>query len=112
MRVLALVAALVFTLGRALPAAADNAALATARDPLAMIERMRAIVRVDGGHDELDEEPADATVTFTLRAGTRIEVRIVALDANGNRLAEVGSEDVPLVISGAPTETPPPDAHP
>jgi tetratricopeptide (TPR) repeat protein len=70
----------------------------TTSDPLAMIERVRAIARIDGGRDEANEQPADKVVTIELRAGKRIDVRVVALDAHGNRLLEVGTEDVPVVI--------------
>lgn len=92
-------------------AAPPTVTVTIASDPLHMIERVRAITRVDGGRDELSEEPAEAEVTFTLRKGTRIEVRVVALDDHGNRLAEIGSADVPLVITGAgakPENPPPP----
>lgn len=80
-------------------------------DPLQMIERIRAISSVDGGKDQLTEEPADASVTFALSTGTRIEVRVIALDEHGNTLAEIGSAEVPIVITGAGA-TPEANPHP
>lgn len=79
----------------------------TTSDPLAMIERVRVIARIDGGRDEVNEQPADKVVTIELRAGKRIDVRVVGLDPHGNRLIEVGTEDVPVVIVAADAATKP-----
>jgi len=82
-------------------------------DPLGMIDRVQAISRVDGGREEINEQPGDPTVTVELRHGRRIDVRVVALDEHRNRLVEVGTEKVPLVIVGkdVPVERPVPDEH-
>jgi hypothetical protein len=80
-----------------------------ASDPRQMIERVRAVARVDGGREETNEQPADAKVVIELRAGARIDVWVVALDAHGNRLAEIGSSEVPLVIVGEDAKPPPGD---
>ena len=70
-------------------------------DPLAMIARARVYVRVDGKPEETLERPAADSVTLTLPEGQRIDLRIAALDANGNRVAELGTAEVPIVIVGA-----------
>ena len=69
-------------------------------DPVHMIASARAVIRVDGGAERTLEEPAAPTILFTLPAGRRIDVRVTARDEHGNRLAEVGTADVPVVIVG------------
>lgn len=69
-------------------------------DPLAMISRARVIAMVDKQAAKTLEKPAAAELTIALPAGARIDLRVVALDDKGNRLAEVGSADVPIVIVG------------
>lgn len=69
-------------------------------DPLAMIARARVIATVDRKPPQTIEKPAGEEVTISLPAGARIDLRVVALDDKGNRLAEVGSADVPIVIVG------------
>jgi hypothetical protein len=69
-------------------------------DPLAMISRARVIAMVDKQAAKTLEKPAAAELTIALPAGARIDLRVVALDDKGNRLAEVGSVDVPIVIVG------------
>jgi hypothetical protein len=71
-------------------------------DPLHMIASARVIARVDGHVERtLDRVASDgADIAFALPVGRRIEVRAIARDSHGNRLAEVGTADVPLVIIG------------
>lgn len=69
-------------------------------DPLAMIIRARVIATVDNAAPNTLEKPVAAEVTIALPDGARIDLRVVALDEQGNRLAEVGSADVPIVIVG------------
>jgi hypothetical protein len=76
-----------------------------AADPLAMIARVRVAVVADGRPEQTLEEPAAERVTVALPAGARLDVRIAALDPHGNRLAELGSREVPIVILG---KAPPP----
>ncbi len=76
-----------------------------AGDPLAMIARVRVAVIADGGPEQTLEEPAAERVTVALPAGARLDVRIAALDPHGNRLAELGSREVPIVVLG---KAPPP----
>lgn len=69
-------------------------------DPLSMIARARVIAAVDKGAPKTIEKPAASEVSISLPPGARIDLRVVAIDEKGNRLAEVGSVDVPLVIVG------------
>jgi hypothetical protein len=69
-------------------------------DPLDMVARARVIATVDKQAAKTLEKPAAAELTIALPAGARIDLRVVALDDKGNRLAEVGSADVPIVIVG------------
>ncbi len=69
-------------------------------DPLKMIANARVLARVDGGAERTLDQPTAADVAFALPTGHRIDVRVIARDDHGNRLAEVGTSDVPLVIVG------------
>ncbi len=71
-----------------------------ASDPLSMIARVRVLVVVDKKPEQKIEKPASERTTIALPAGKRLDLRIAALDDKGNRLAELGTTDVPLVIVG------------
>ena len=76
-------------------------------DPMQMCVHVRAIVRVDGvAAKVIDTGVTQPNLIIALPHGTRLELRVVALDEFGNRLFEVGSETDPLVIVGEPP-TPP-----
>lgn len=83
-------------------------AVTIASDPMSMIVRVQVTVRVDGG----DEQQLDAKyagqdqVELALPAGGRLDLRVAALDEHGNRLAELGTKDVPIVIIGKPVTKP------
>jgi hypothetical protein len=74
--------------------------IVVASDPLSMIARVRVLVVVDKKPEQKIEKPASERTTIALPAGKRLDLRIAALDDKGNRLAEVGTTDVPLVIVG------------
>lgn len=80
-----------------------------ASDPVHMITSVRAIVRVDGRAEQTFDQPLTDRVTIALPVGRRLDLRVVARDEHGNRVSEVGSTDVPLVIvgPGAPEPTKP-----
>lgn len=70
-----------------------------------MITMIRVHVRVDGARDEKIVEKKLAgqeEIELALPAGARLDLRVTALDDKGNRLAELGSADVPIVIIGTP----------
>lgn len=88
--------------------APPSVSLTVVSDPLDMIARARVIVTVDKGAPQTIEKAAAAELAIALPAGARIDLRVVALDDKGNRLAEVGSVDVPLVIVGSGAAIAPP----
>lgn len=78
-------------------------------DPLSMIANARVTVVVDGA----PEQTFEGLGTIALPTGARLDLRVVALDAHGNRLVELGSKEVPIVIvSGAARRKPPPPPPP
>jgi len=78
-------------------------------DPLHMIARVRATVVVDGKPEQSFERPGSELTTIELPAGARLDVRVAVIDEKGNRLAELGSREVPIVIVG---KAPPPTKNP
>jgi len=73
--------------------------LAIASDPQKLIASAHVIVVVDGGApQELDGAPG---TKILLPHGHRLDLQVQALDANGNRVFELGSQAVPLVITGS-----------
>jgi hypothetical protein len=87
-------------------------------DPFTMVAKARVIVVVDGGPEQTLEAERKDRITIALPAGKRLDLRIAALDDKGNRLVELGSAAVPIVIvsSGAVVTTrniaPPPPPPP
>jgi hypothetical protein len=71
-------------------------------DPMKMIARIRVTVKADGGTEkQIDKQfSGQERVEVALPAGGRLDLRVAALDEKGNRLAELGSADVPIVIVG------------
>jgi hypothetical protein len=89
----------------------------TATDPLSMIAKLRVYAIVDGKPETTIDRPASERTEIALPAGARIDLRVAALDAKGNRLVEIGSKQVPIVIVGVkravvkpkpPADPPPP----
>lgn len=83
--------------------------VAVISDPLAMIARVRVAVIADGRPEQTFDRAAAERTTIELPAGARLDVRVAVLDEHGNRLAELGSREVPIVIVG---EAPPPPRTP
>jgi len=69
-------------------------------DPLSMIVKVRALIVVDGKPEHELDKPAGKRVKIDLPKGKRIDLRVAALDGKGNRLFEVGTKEVPIVIVG------------
>lgn len=70
-------------------------------DPAKMLSRARAFVVADGAAEVTVEGAGKDRITLELPRGKRIDLRVQALDAHGNRVVELGSTDVPIVITGA-----------
>jgi hypothetical protein len=79
--------------------------LVVVNDPLHLVARARVAFRVDGGAERSKDAAAAERTELALPAGRRIDAQVAALDAHGNRVFEIGSADVPIVIVGA---APPP----
>jgi hypothetical protein len=73
--------------------------LVIAIDPIG-ISRARAIVSVDGKleHEYEREGGGAQKIKFDLPRGHRLDLRVEALDVHGNRIAVLGSKDVPIVV--------------
>ncbi len=69
-------------------------------DPLQLVARARVTFAVDGGPERTQEAAATQRTVIALPVARRIDARIVALDVHGNRLSEIGSLAVPIVIVG------------
>jgi len=69
-------------------------------DPLSMIARVRVAVVADGKPEQSFDRPGSERTTVELPAGARLDVRIAVVDEHGNRLAELGSREVPIVVLG------------
>ena len=76
--------------------------IVVASDALGLVARGRAIVRVDGGPEKTVEAAGKTKIAIDLPRGKRLDLRVQALDAHGNALIELGSTDVPIVITSEP----------
>jgi len=86
-----------------------------ASDPLGMIAKVRVLVVADGKAEETLDRAASERTVVALPKGARLDLRVIALDAQGNHVAEVGSKEVPIVVVGpgepsAPAHVAPPVA--
>src|SRR5262249_45632049 len=87
-------------------AAPPTITLIVVSDPLNMVATAHAVYSVDGGKERSnDVEVGSERTPAALSSGGRIDARIAALDVHGNRLVEIGSREVPIVIVG---DAPPP----
>src|SRR3569623_841410 len=68
-------------------------------DPFMMIAKARVYVRADGGKEQKLEGAGDKKIEIELPKGKRLDLRVQALDEHGNRVAELGTTDVPIVIT-------------
>jgi hypothetical protein len=83
-------------------------------DPDRMVTRARVHVRADGGKEAVLEGAGKGRITIALPHGKRLDLQVEALDAHGNRVVELGTTDVPIVITsekpkGGGDVKPPPD---
>jgi hypothetical protein len=72
-------------------------ALVIASDPVG-ITHARALVSVDGKADKIVDSDGKGRIAMDLPRGHRLDLRVEALDEHGNRVAVLGSKDVPIVI--------------
>jgi hypothetical protein len=84
--------------------------LVVVSDPLAMVMKARVWASVDGKKEKektLDGGGKDK-ITVELPRGKRLDLRVAAVDEHGNRLVELGSADVPIVVVGGGEDKPKP----
>jgi len=78
--------------------------LVIANDPHKLIAGARVYFRVDKRAEQaLGGDVEDGKVTIQLETGKRIDLRIHAVDQYGNHVVELGTKDVPLVITSSGT---------
>jgi hypothetical protein len=73
-------------------------------DPFMMIATARVYVRADGRREQILD--GQTKVAIELPKGKRLDLRVEALDDNGNRVLVIGSREVPIVITGAGSDVP------
>ncbi len=73
--------------------------LVVVSDPFMMIAKARVYVRADGGKEQMLEAAGEKKIAVALPKGKRLDLRVQALDEHGNRVAELGTTDVPIVIT-------------
>jgi len=80
-------------------------------DPLGMVAGVTLAVAVDGARERMldGKGKGKGKIEVELPRGRRIDLRVAVVDEHGNRLVELGSRDVPIVITGAelPGQRPP-----
>jgi hypothetical protein len=77
-----------------------------ASDPDRMISRARVFVIADGKPEITVEGVGKHRIVLALPHGKRLDLRVQALDKHGNRVVELGTTDVPIVITGAEKRAP------
>jgi tetratricopeptide (TPR) repeat protein len=82
-------------------AAPPSVTLVIQSDPQHLVTRARVFVRADGGAETKVEASGAERIKLALPAGKRLDLRVQALDEHGNRVVELGSAEVPIVITGA-----------
>ncbi|HEX5063020.1 MAG TPA: tetratricopeptide repeat protein [Kofleriaceae bacterium] len=80
--------------------------LKVANDPQKMIVAAKVYFIVDGKSEQTLSADGRNEITIELGLGKRIDLRIHGLDRYGNRVVELGSKDVPIVITSSGKETP------
>ncbi len=73
--------------------------LVVENDPQKMIVGARVFYITDRKKEDRLEADGNKRVTIELGTGKRIDLRLQAVDRYGNRVVELGSKDVPIVIT-------------
>lgn len=82
-------------------ASPPSVTLVVQADPERLIRRVRVFVRADGKPETKLEGTGTGRIEIALPNGKRLDLRLQALDEHGNRVVELGTADVPIVITGA-----------
>lgn len=75
--------------------------LVVANDPAKMIVGAKVYFITDGKAEQTLEAEGKGKITVELELGKRIDLRLHAVDEYGNRVVELGSKDVPIVITSS-----------
>jgi hypothetical protein len=86
-------------------AAPPAVTLVVANDPEKMIVGAKVYFRTDGKPEDTLAADGKKKITIELGTGKRIDLRLHAVDRYGNRVVELGTKDVPLVITSSGEET-------
>jgi hypothetical protein len=86
-------------------AAPPSVTLVIQSDPRHLVTRARVFVRADGKPETEVEGAGRNQIKLALPNGKRLDLRVQALDEHGNRVVELGSAEVPIVITGATPDT-------
>ena len=78
--------------------------LVVVSDKQKLIAGARVYVRADGGTEHELDGNGTKDIAIALPHGHRLDLRVQAVDKHGNRVVELGSSDVPIVITGAAPE--------
>lgn len=81
-------------------AAPPTIILVVLSDALGMVAKAHVVYSVDRGPERTKVVVASERTEIALPEGQRIDARVTALDRHGNRLVEIGSQEVPIVIVG------------
>jgi len=73
--------------------------LVVVNDPLKMIAGAKVYYSADHKREETKSIDGGKHLTIALGAGKRIDLRLHGVDEFGNRVVELGSKDVPIVIT-------------
>jgi hypothetical protein len=77
--------------------------LVVTSDPLKMIAGAKVYFVTDRKAEQTLEAEGKGKITIELGIGKRIDVRLHAVDQYGNRVVELGTKDVPIVITSSGT---------
>jgi hypothetical protein len=75
--------------------------LVIVNDPHKLIVGAKAYFRVDKRPEQVLAADGEGRIKVELETGKRLDVRLHAVDQYGNRVVELGSRDVPLVITSS-----------
>lgn len=79
--------------------------LVVTNDPMKMIAGARVFFSVDRKAEQrLEAEGTGKRIKLELERGKRLDLRLQGVDEYGNRVIELGSHEVPIVITGSGTD--------
>jgi hypothetical protein len=75
--------------------------LVVVNDPQKLVAGAKVYFRVDKGTEQTASADGTENIKLDLETGHRIDLRLHAVDQYGNRVVELGSKDVPIVITSS-----------